>query len=430
MAVRFATLDAWLAWQERLHPAAIELGLDRVRRVLDALGLRAFACPVITVGGTNGKGSCVALLDSILRAAGLRVGAFTSPHLVRYNERIRVNGREATDLELMQAFERVSDARDDVSLTFFEYNTLAALSLFAATPLDAVILEVGMGGRLDAVNVIDPDVSLIVSIGMDHAEWLGPTLEDIGREKAGIMRARRPTVLGSATMPDSVRAAARSLAAQLIEPERGFRWRPAGAGWSWEGRSTSLADLPRPALAGSCQFGNAAAVLAVIEALAPRLTVGPDAIRRGLASVVLPGRFQRIERNGVEWVLDVAHNVAAAETLARNLEEAPAAGRTLAVFGALRDKDVAGIARILQPRVSEWLLADLGGERGLTAAELKQRAFAQQTARVEIAGALDAALAAAELRAAPADRVVVFGSFHMVGPALEWLRLYSRSPSG
>jgi dihydrofolate synthase/folylpolyglutamate synthase len=428
--VRFATLDEWLAWQERLHPAAIELGLERVRRVLSALALPAFECPVITVGGTNGKGSCVAMLDSILRAAGLKVGTFTSPHLVRYNERIRIDGREATDIELIRAFERVSDARGEVSLTFFEYNALAALYLFRAAPLDAIILEVGMGGRLDAVNIIDPDVSLIVSIGIDHADWLGPTLEDIGREKAGIMRAHRPTVLGSATMPDSVRAAAGSLGAQLIEPDRDFHWRRTGDTWSWRGRSAALDRLPPPALAGSCQFANAAAVLAVIELLAPRLPVDPAAIRIGLANVALPGRFQRIERNGVEWVLDVAHNVAAAQVLAGNLDEAPVAGRTLAAFGALRDKDVAGIVRLLAPRVSEWLLVDLAGERGLGAAELEQRAFAGVTANVEIAGRVEAALTIAERRAAPADRVVVFGSFHMVGPALEWLRLYSRLPPG
>jgi dihydrofolate synthase/folylpolyglutamate synthase len=430
VAVRFATLDAWLAWQERLHPSAIELGLDRVRLVLRALELPACACQVITVGGTNGKGSCVALLESILGAQGLKVGAFTSPHLVRYNERIRIDGREATDAELMRAFERVTDARGNVSLTFFEYNTLAALCLFAATPLDAIILEVGMGGRLDAVNVIDADVSLIVSVGIDHVEWLGPTLEDIGREKAGIMRSGRPTVLGSSAMPRSVYETASAIGTELIEPSRHYRWHRTDAGWAWHGRSTSLHELPRPALAGICQFANAAAVLAVIEALAPRLTVSPAAVARGLATVELPGRFQRVEHQRVEWILDVAHNVAAAAILARNLEEAPPSGRTLAVFGALKDKDVNAIARALHPHIDEWLLGDLQGERGLDAAELKRRAFAGLEARVTSIGSLPAAFAEAQRRTRRGDRVVVFGSFHMVGPALEWLRLYSRSPPG
>jgi dihydrofolate synthase/folylpolyglutamate synthase len=428
VAARFASLDAWLSWQEQLHPSTIDLGLERVRRVLDAMALPSLACPVITVGGTNGKGSCVAMLESILRAEGLKVGAFTSPHLVRYNERIHIDGREATDAALMQAFEQVSDARGAVSLTFFEYNTLAALCLFAPARLDAVILEVGMGGRLDAVNVIDPDAALIVSVGIDHVEWLGATLEDIGREKAGIFRAGRPAVLGSTAMPDSVRRTAEALGAILIEPGRDFRWQRTSSGWSWDGRSASYRQLPQPALAGARQFDNAAAVLAVLEALAARLAVSPPAIARGLETVDLPGRYQRVQRNGVEWVLDVAHNVAAAEILAANLGGESPPGRTLAVYGALRDKEASAIVATLRARVDEWLLVDLPGVRGLGAAELRERAFAQSDACVTNAGAMPAALEATARRARPGDRVVVFGSFHMVGPALEWLGLYSRSP--
>ena len=428
MAARFASLDAWLSWQERLHPSTIDLGLDRVRRVFAALALPSLTCPVITVGGTNGKGSCVAMIESILRAQGLKVGGFTSPHLIRYNERIHIDGREATDAELMRAFEQVTDARGDVSLTFFEYNTLAALCLFAPARLDAVILEVGMGGRLDAVNVIDPDAALIVSVGIDHVEWLGATLEDIGREKAGIFRAGRPAVLGSSDMPDSVRRAAGALGAVLIEPGRDYRWRRTSSGWSWHGRTTSYLELPPPALAGVQQLDNAAAVLAVLESLAARLPVAQSAIARGLETVDLPGRYQRVRRKGVEWVLDVAHNVAAAKILAGNLGGDSCPGRTLAVYGALRDKEVSAIVATLRRRVDEWLLVDLPGERGLSATALRERAFAQSDMPVAIAGAMPAALDEAARRARPGDRVVVFGSFHMVGPALEWLGLYLQPP--
>jgi len=426
VAARFATLDAWLAWQERLHPSTIDMGLERVGRVYEAMRLKPFACPVVTVGGTNGKGSCVALLESILSAQGLKVGSFTSPHLIRYNERVHVGGREVSDAELIGAFERITDARGAVSLTFFEYNTLAALAVFADAALDAIILEVGLGGRLDAVNLIDPDVALIVSVGLDHIEWLGATREAIGREKAGILRAGRPAVFGSADMPDSVRAVARAIGAQIIEPPRDFHWSRTGERWSWQGRSWSYPDLPPPALAGPRQFDNAAAVLAVLEALEPRLHIGPQAIARGLESVELPGRFQSVDRAGVTWIVDVAHNAAAAETLSLNLAQTRSSGRTVAVFGALKDKDVAAVARAVAGQIDEWFLATIPGERGLEAAELKRRAFGNGEVRVTLAGMTPTAFENVARGVRRGDRVVVFGSFHMAGPALEWLGLYSR----
>ena len=428
MKQRFASLDAWLAWQERLHPSTIDLGLERVARVRAALGLKPFGCPVVTVGGTNGKGSCVALLESILGAQGVRVGTFTSPHLNRYNERIHVAGREVTDRELMDAFERITDARADVSLTFFEYNALAAFCVFADAALDAIVLEVGLGGRLDAVNVIDADVALLVSVGIDHVDWLGPTLEAIGREKAGIFRRGRPAVLGSSEMPKSVGESAEAIGAQLIEPPRDFHWSRSGPRWRWQGGVESHEDLPPPALGGAQQFDNAAAVLAVLESLSDRLPVTRDAIVHGLEAVRLPGRFQRISLSGVDWILDVAHNADAAQTLARNLRDTPSAGRTLAVFGLLKDKDARAIVNALQACVDAWLLVDLAGERGLTGRELAQRAFAENRAGVDAVGSLSAALEQARAAARPGDRVAVFGSFHVVGPALEWLQLYSRAP--
>ncbi|HZF15801.1 MAG TPA: bifunctional tetrahydrofolate synthase/dihydrofolate synthase [Steroidobacteraceae bacterium] len=428
MSARFASLDAWLAWQERLHPSTIDLGLERVQRVFAALGLGAFDCPVITVGGTNGKGSCVALLDGILGAGRLKVGTFTSPHLSRYNERVRIAGVEASDAALMRAFERIEDVRGAVSLTFFEYNTLAALFLFADARLDALILEVGLGGRLDAVNIIDADSALLVSVGIDHVEWLGATLEAIGREKAGIFRAGRAAVLGDRAMPASVRQAAREIGARLVEPGRDFRWSHAGARWRWEGAATSYDDLPAPALAGARQFDNAAAVLAVLETLADRLAVSRAAVAQGLESVELAGRFERVASGSVEWIFDVAHNAAAAATLAENLRDLRPAGRVIAVFGALKDKDVAAIVAAVAPVIDEWLLVDLPGERGLAADELERRAFAGRTVHARRAGSLRAALEAARTVAQAGDRVVVFGSFHVVGPALEWHRLYSRAP--
>jgi dihydrofolate synthase/folylpolyglutamate synthase len=412
-------LEDWLRRQEALHPRAIDLGLDRVRKVLLRLGLRPSRAPVISVAGTNGKGSCVALLDSILAAAGYRVGTFTSPHLHRYNERIRVAGREASDASLVAAFERIEAAREDVSLTFFEFNTLAALLIFDTAGIDCAVLEVGMGGRLDAVNVVDADVALITSIGLDHCEWLGATTEAIGREKAGIMRPGRPVVFGSGVMPGSIQATADSLGARLLQPGRDFGHDVTPSGWSWWKGSTKQVDLPRPALAGGIQYANAAAVLAVLDELKTRLPVPGTAVEAGLRSVRLAGRFEVIPGD-VPWVFDVAHNPDAARVLAVNLANSPCSGRTIAVCGILGDKDVAGIAAELRGTVDLWIPAGLPGPRAGSVGQLAER-LAGAGVRVsatapDVVGACERA--AAEAR--PGDRVVVFGSFLTVGPAREW----------
>ena len=425
--MRFRTLDDWLRWQEGLHPRSIDLGLERVREVAADLGLGQFKCPVVTVGGTNGKGSCVALLEAMLFAAGYRVGAFTSPHLVRYNERIRVSGRLATDDELIDAFARIDAARGDRSLTFFEFNTLAALHLFQRESLDAVLLEVGLGGRLDAVNIVDADVALLTSVAIDHCEWLGNTVEEIGREKAGIFRAGRPAVLGSAAMPQSVFAAAHALGAQLRIPGIDFHFRTATASWEWADRQWRLHDLPLPALAGQRQPANAAAAIAALSALRSRLPIEAGAIARGLREVRLKGRFEVVPGDP-QWILDVAHNLEAAELLATNLRTLPSSGRTLAVVGVLRDKDAAALVAPLLPLVDQWIAAGTSGPRGMSAAELRARSAPRLDNHCLEAADIAEACRIARSEGRAGDRIVVFGSFQTVGPALEWLERES-SPS-
>jgi dihydrofolate synthase/folylpolyglutamate synthase len=417
--VRFATLQEWLDWQEQLHPRTIDLGLERVRAVAEQLRLRSFGCPVITVGGTNGKGSCVGLLEAFLAAGDRRVATFTSPHLVRYNERIRLAGREVTDAELIAAFERIDEVRGDTSLTFFEFNTLAALHVFQQERFDAVLLEVGLGGRLDAVNIVDADVAVLTSVGLDHCEWLGPTLEDIGREKAGIFRAHRPAVLGEAVMPQSVYEAARDLGTELRLPGVDYRYAIDAATWHWHGRGLAFNDLPLPHLAGRQQVGNAATALAALAEVRERLPLSAEQVATGLREVRLRGRFE-VVGGSPEWILDVAHNPAAAEVLARNLRDRLRSGRTLAIVGVLADKDAAGVVQPLLPQIDTWIATSLVGARGATAAELKQRVGAP-AARWHEATSVTHACELAMSLAAAEDRIVVFGSFHTVGPAMEWL---------
>jgi len=417
-----SSLADWLRWQETQHPTAIELGLDRVRRVLARTGWRGFAAPVITVGGTNGKGSCVALLDSILRSAGYRTATFTSPHLVDYRERLRISGVPVSEASLVAAFERIAAARADDSLTFFEFNTLAAALVFETAAPDAVILEVGLGGRLDAVNVIDPDVAVVCSIGLDHMEWLGPDLESIAREKAGIFRADRPAISGCRQPPESLSSCARTTGARLLQIGRDFDARERGDScWDFGGAGLSLSGLPRPALAGRRQLDNAACAIMALQQLRGVLPVAREAIERGLRNVTLPGRFQRVAgENGVEWVLDVAHNPAAAAELADSLRSHPATGRTLGVCGMLGDKDIAAVLKELAPCCDLLLAAATAGARGLSDLELARRA-GQAAVIARPAGSLTDALASAEALARAGDRILVFGSFHTVGPALEWL---------
>jgi dihydrofolate synthase/folylpolyglutamate synthase len=417
------TLAEWLELHESVHAKSIDLELGRVGLVADELALRPVSYPVITVGGTNGKGSTVAHLAAIFHALGVRAGVFTSPHLVRYNERIRIDGIEASDGELIAAFERVEAARGATTLTFFEYNTLTALLIFAERGVEAAILEVGLGGRLDATNLIDADVAVLSSVGMDHRDYLGDDLESIGREKAGIFRTGRPAVLGSAQMPASVFAAIAATGAHALTAGRDFTWSIEDGSWSYRGVRQCYAGLPPSALSGSVQYGNAATAITAVEALALPRTLNHQVLSAALADVYLPGRFQVVP-GAVEWILDVAHNEPAALVLSRHLAERPCSGRTHAVVGILRDKDIASIGRALESQIDDWILCPLPGARGSTAAQLAAHLGDSINARARRAESVAAGCALAREAAVPGDRVLVFGSFAVVGSALQWLEIY------
>jgi len=408
------SLAEWLEQQQRSHPSTIDLTLSRVREVARRLDLLTPGYRVITVGGTNGKGSTVACLDAMLRASGVRCGRFTSPHLARYNERICIDGVEADDASLIEAFESIDAARSEITLTFFEYNALAALYLFRRSAVDVVVLEVGLGGRFDATNIIDADVAVVCSIGIDHVDWLGNTLEAIGREKAGIFRHGRPAVLGSADMPRSVWDAIEEVGARAVVPGRDYRYEP---GWNFEYGAISLRDLPPSALAGIHQTANAATALAALVALGG-VELTHAAVSQALRAVRLPGRFQRVPGD-VEWIFDVAHNVPAALGLAANLSTLPRA-RTIAVCGILGDKDLQGITQALSAHIDDWVLVTLDGPRAVPTPALAQHLPAG--ARI-LAHAPDVAAGcrAARDAARSGDRILVFGSFLTVGPALEFL---------
>jgi dihydrofolate synthase / folylpolyglutamate synthase len=429
------SLDEWLAYQSRVHPQAIDLGLERLRAVLERLKWPQPRVPVITIAGTNGKGSVSGYCAAIMAAAGYRVGTFTSPHLRDYRERIRVHDRLAGADELVSAFERIEAARDDVGLTFFEFNTLAALLIFEAAQLDAWVLEVGMGGRLDAVNVIDPDVAVVVSIGLDHQEYLGSTLEAIGREKAGIFRPGRPAVLGSRDLPAIVEEIASVLGAPLkrlgLEYSYALEDAVRGATWHFRGNRWSLPGLPAPALMGDTQYANAATAIAALEEIDARLAIPSAAVAQGLERVQLAARFQVIaprHPRAPTWILDVAHNPAAARVLAQNLCSCATAGLTLAVCGILADKDAAAVAAELRGCVDAWWCVSTDGDRGRSGAALAQTIRSQVAAPVEVADSISAGCAAALAYANPGDRIVVFGSFHTVGPALDWLEAHDLLP--
>lgn len=420
--MRFEALADWLVWQQSLHPKSIDLGLERVQEVLARLGTGRPAATVLTVGGTNGKGSVVAYLDAMLRAAGYGVGSFTSPHLQRYNERIRVAGRCAPDAEIVDAFARIDAARGSTSLTYFEWNALAAFLVIAQARVDVALLEVGLGGRLDAVNVIDADVAAVVSVGLDHCELLGSTIEEIGREKAGIFRAGHAAIFGARQMPWSVAAVATAIGAPLKRLGVDFDFIERPDDWDYAGTGSRRNGLPLPALGGAAQLGNAATALAVLTAAEPALLVPDAAVRAGLTGVRLAGRFQ-VVGDDPEWVLDVAHNPDAARVLARSLALRPVRGRTLAVCGMLADKDVSGVAHAMDEAVDAWIAVGVDGPRALDASGLAARLGTAAVDAVRQAVDVSAGCALARELAHPGDRIVVFGSFHTVGPALTWLGL-------
>jgi dihydrofolate synthase / folylpolyglutamate synthase len=418
------SLEQWLAYQTQVHPQSIDLSLDRLRLVLERLNWRQPTVPVVTIAGTNGKGSVSGYCAAILAAAGYRVGTFTSPHLRDYRERIRIHDRLVSAAELVSVFERIEAARREVGLTFFEFNTLAALLLFDAAQLDAWVLEIGMGGRLDAVNVVDPDVAVIVSIGFDHQEYLGATIEAIAGEKAGIFRQGRAAVLGSREMPGIVEERARTIGAPLKRLGNEYGYTREGAAWHYRGSRWNLPQLPAPALMGDMQYANAATAIAALEEIDARLSIPGAAVAQGLRQVRLAGRFQVIAPArplAPTWILDVAHNPAAARVLARNLRDLPSGGRTLAVCGILADKDAPGVVAELKDCVHAWWCVTTDGDRSRSGTSLAQTVKQEVAAPVEAADGASAGCAAALAHAQPQDRIVVFGSFHVVGPAMDWL---------
>ncbi|MBW8365034.1 MAG: bifunctional tetrahydrofolate synthase/dihydrofolate synthase [Rhizobium sp.] len=415
---RLTSLDAWLARLERLHPSTIDLGLDRVRRVKEALGLVP-DFPLIVVGGTNGKGSTCAYLAAILDAAGYKTGLYTSPHLLRYNERVRVAGREASDAELIAAFERVDAARGDVSLTYFEFGTLGAMARFIDAGIDVAVLEVGLGGRLDAVNVFDADVAVVTSVDLDHMDYLGDSREKIGFEKAGIYRTGRPAICVDPAPPLSLLEHARRIGADLRCVGGDFSAQREDDHWTYRSLATYWADLPLPAMAGACQLRNASGALAALDAIQDRLPVNEVAIRRGLAATRVPGRFQHIAQ-APAVILDVAHNPEAARALAATLHGQPVGGRTLAVVGMLADKDAAGVFAALRDEIDEWWTCTPASPRAWDAKALAAE-LRGQVGEVPIHVQPDVARALTEARSAARedDRILVFGSFYTVAAVLD-----------
>lgn len=423
-AVPQATLAEWLAHLERLHPrgeAGIELGLERVGHVAKALGQRA-QCPVIIVGGTNGKGSTCALIERILRSAGYRVGVYSSPHLLSYNERVRIDGMPADDAAFCEAFARVEAARGEVPLTYFEFGTLAAWEIFAAAAPDAIILEVGLGGRLDATNIYDADCAVITSIALDHTDYLGPTRDHIGREKAGICRPGRPLICGDADPPAGLVETCRAASADFRCLGRDFGYLRQENQWQyWNLTGRRIGGLAHPALRGECQLSNAACAIAALDALHVRLPVTAQDIRRGLAEVELAGRCQVLPGRP-QIVLDVAHNPQAAVELARNLGNMGFAHATWAVFGMMADKDIAGVVEALRGRVDRWLPCDLPSPRAATAAQLAgiiAKVGADGTAPTFASP--DAAFRYAQESADVNDRILIFGSFLTVAGVMRSL---------
>lgn len=417
--MRFKTLPEWLNWQETLHFTEVDPGLDRISRVWECLaGSSTLPFTVVTVAGTNGKGSSVALLESILRHAGYKIGTYTSPHILSYNERICINAKPVSDKDICDAFNDIDLARGDVSLTYFEFATLASIRIFEQQEVDIAILEVGMGGRLDAVNLFDTDIALITPISLDHINWLGDTREKIGFEKAGIITQKNPVVC-SESPPKSVLQHASALGSDLYQTAKDFQIEQREKEWDWSNDNVKRLNLPYPALEGQYQLQNSAAVLQVISLLDPqKYSVSDHAIREGLKHVELAGRFQRI-LGDVELILDVTHNLQGAKNLVALLAEVPAQGRTFAIVAMLNDKDASGVGATLSKSIDKWFVASLDGDRGMSSIDLAEHISTSVDVESIIKfDDVESAYEQAMSDAVTGDRVLVFGSFHTVEAAI------------
>jgi len=413
----FSTLSEWLAWIHSVHTTEWELGLDRVKQVADRLSVLSPSCPVIIVGGTNGKGSTVAALESIYRAAHYRTGVFTSPILFKHNEQVRIDGQEARDEEFCQAFEKIETARGKITLTPFEFCTLAALLIFKHYPLDVWIVEVGLGGRLDAVNILDADVAIVTSISIDHVDWLGPTRETIGFEKAGIFRPRKPAVCGDEKPPQSLLDHAATLKTSLFCQGQDFTYQEHKEEWSWVSPHVQYQHLPLNTLLTQ----NMSTALMAITLLQSRLPVSNEAIEKGLINAKLTGRIQIIPGSVIE-IYDVAHNPAAVALLAKRLKEMPSEGKTLAVFSMLADKDIGESIRVIAPEIDHWYIAPLNGKRAAPAETLSQAFHSAGIPDVTLFTSVKEAYYYVKKEARRGDRIVVFGSFHTVAEAISTLK--------
>jgi len=420
--MHFNTLKGWLDWQESLHPTSIDLGLDRVTEVYSRLNAHNVKPITITVAGTNGKGSSIAFLEAIYRAQGLRVGTYTSPHILKYNERIKIDGTPVADELLCSAFERIEAVRNDVSLSYFEFSTLAALDIFSRANLDIQLLEVGLGGRLDAVNIIDPDAAIITSICIDHTAWLGNTRDAIAVEKAGIFRKNTPAIIGDINPPQTLLDCALNIDAKLLRIGHEFTFSKAGNEWSWQSGSTTLNNLPPPKLKGTHQYRNASAAITAIQTLQDRIPVSELAIQQGLSSVNLQGRFQLI-KGDPEVLLDVSHNPQAAKTLVEYLQNEFKNTPVHAVFTMMGDKDLPGVIELIQPCIKHWYISPLDNPRTSTDADLKKAFSLCHNTQVSY-GFTDflAAFSTAKTQA-QADKglILVFGSFFLVSEYLSRL---------
>jgi len=416
--MHFDSLKDWLDWQESLHPLAIDMGLERTAQVYHALNPDCIKPPTITVAGTNGKGSCIAYLEAIYRAQGYRVGAYSSPHILKYNERIKIDGKPVSDELICEAFARIESVRGNTSLSYFEFGTLAALDIFWRSGLDIQLLEVGLGGRLDAVNIVDPDVSLISSIGIDHVDWLGATREAIGQEKAGIFRAKTPAIVGDCNPPESLLQSAVDKDAQLYCIGKDFGYKKNTTDWDWFAGDLHIDQLPEPGLKGEHQYRNASAVILAVEVLAKSLPVSDMSIRTGLKNTLLPGRFQLIN-DKIPVLLDVGHNPEAVKTLVDYLNMTFPGKKIHAVFSMMKDKDIAGVLEIMNPVVYDWFFAPLTNPRAATEPLMREIFSQSSVARVSFGfTGFAEAFNAAKNQAQEDDLLLVFGSFFLVSDCL------------